>query len=186
MVITLFADRRTLDIADIAGRLALALAPRVPSPGVVVATPRALAQQLSDDVSRVIIADGGRPAEVTQALQQLVTQYPVILVAWSGAPDEQMLAACDASDRVLIVSDPSVASLRATQRALKLCTSLGYGIDKVSVVLHGFADDAPLAPGEAAGVLRREIFWVLPGGGAAGEVRRSSYAGLAERLSART
>lgn len=186
MVILLYADRRTLDIADIAGRLALALAPRIPDPGVVVATPRALASQVRDGVSHVVIADDGSPAGVTQSLQQLEAQYPMIVVAWSGAPDEHVLAACDVSHRVLVVSDPSVASLRATQRALKLCTSLGYGIDKVLVVLHGFADDAPLAPAEAAGVLRREIFWVLPGAAAAASVRNASYAGLASRLSART
>jgi len=182
MVILLYADRRTLDIADIAGRLALALAPRVPDPGVVVATPRALASQVRDGVSHVVIADDGSPADVTLSLQQLVARYPMIVVAWSGAPDEHVLAACDASDRVLVVSDPSVASLRATQRALKLCTSLGYGIDKVQVVLHGFADDAPFAPAEAAGVLRRDIFWVLPGAAAGQGARSASYVGLADRL----
>ncbi len=182
MVILLYADRRTLDIADIAGRLALALAPRVPDPGVVVATPRALASPVRDGVPHVVIPDDGAPAGVTQSLQQLMAQYPMIVVAWLGAPDEHVLAACDVSDRVLLLSDPSVASLRATQRALKLCTSLGYGIDKVRVVLHGFADDATFAPAEAAGVLRREIYWVLPGAAAGHDARSSSYAGLAERL----
>lgn len=182
MVITLYADRRTLDIADIAGRLAHALGPHVSPPGVVVATPRVNVHHPVAGITYAPIAPDGSPASVATELQRLAARYPVTLVAWTGAPNEQTLALCDASDRVLLVSDLSVPSIRATQRALKLCTSLGYGVDKVCVVLHGFAEDGPLAPADAAGALKREIFWVIPSE-ADGEVaREAAYDGLADRL----
>ena len=184
MVITLYADRRTLDIADIAGRLARALAPRFPAPGAVVATTTpggGHAHHRLDGVPYAAFPPGATPAEIVSDLHRLAAQYPVTLVAWSGAPTEQALAACDSSQRVILVSDPSVASIRATQRALKLCSSLGYDAGKVCVVLHGFDADGALGPRDAAGVLKREIFWVLPGT-RDGE-RDAAFEGLADRLS---
>ena len=105
------------------------------------------------------------------------------VVALSGAPSEQALAAFDASDRVLLVSDPSVASIRGTQRALKLCGSLGYGADKTAIVLHDFDEHAPLAPADAAVAFKREIYFTLSAPSAAGD---DSYSRLAGRLMART
>ena len=183
MVITLYADRRTLNIADIAGRLARALAPRIPAPGVVVATPRRRVRDPVAGVAYAPLAPEGTPTEVAEDLQQLASQYGVTLVAWSGAPNEQALAVCDASDRVLLVSDLSVPSIRATQRALKLCTSLGYGREKVCVVLQAPAGDGALAPDDAAEALKREIFWVIPGDGDGEGARSAAYDGLADRLS---
>ncbi|MCC6931054.1 MAG: hypothetical protein IT359_18830 [Gemmatimonadaceae bacterium] len=184
MVITLYADRRTLDIADIAGRLARALASRLPAPGAVVATTKpggGEARLRLGGVPHASFPPGATPAEIVVALQRLAAQYPATIVAWSGAPTEQALAACDSSQRVLLVSDPSVASIRGTQRALKLCSSLGYDAGKVGVVLHGFDADAPLGPRDAADVLKREIFWILPG--ERDRERDKAFEGLAERLS---
>lgn len=182
MVITLYADRRSPDIADIAGRLAQALEVRVRPREVVVATPRALAPAVRTGVAHAPLNDPSSPGTIGGTLRALSQRYAVTLVAVAGAPDEQVLAACDSSDLVLVVSEPSVASLRATQRTLKLCSSLGYGLDKVAVVLHGVADDAPLAPADAALALKRDIFWVIPGEGSDDAERTGAFDGLAERL----
>lgn len=182
MVITLYADRHFPDIADIAGQLARALASRdtalsvalLASPGPVAVAP--------DESGRVAIVDVGGSSDVGAFLRELAPRYAITVVALGGAPNERVLAALDASHRVLLVSDPSVASLRATQRTLKLCASLGYGSDKVAILLHGFADDTALAPAEAAAALKREIFGVLPGPVADSAWRETAYLRLAERL----
>jgi len=184
MVVTLYAERCTLEVAQIAGRLSRALGVRLPPPGVVLAIPHALPRCATVDVAHEIIAKGRTSGDVTADLARLARQYAMTLVTWSGAPDEQVIAALDASDRVLVLSAPSVTSLRWAQRSLRFCSSLGYGIDKISVVLHGFDDDAPLTPFDAADALKRDIFWTLPGGGD-DECSAGAYLGLAERLSAR-
>ncbi|MEO6445613.1 MAG: hypothetical protein ABIZ91_08250 [Gemmatimonadaceae bacterium] len=120
--------------------------------------------------------------EATAWLARTSRRQPLTLVALCGAPNEQVLAAFDASDRVLLLCDPSVASIRGTQRTLKLCGSLGYGIEKTAVVLHDFPDDGPLSPADAAAALRREILWAIPARAAGQAAREAAFAALAARL----
>jgi hypothetical protein len=182
MVITLYGDRRSNDMPDIAGGLARALA-RLDAQWTVVVVGAAAPRDWEDDLrGRVAFREASLPADVGAYLLDLAPKHAVTVVALEGAPNEQVLAALDASSRVVLVSDPSVASLRATQRALKLCTSLGYGSEKVAVLLHGFADDAPLAPAEAAAVLKREIVGTIPGPAVDPAVRALAFGQLARRL----
>lgn len=182
MVITLYADRRFPEIADIGGHLACALASRDTALRVALLASARPVDMAPDDSGRVTVFDVDPSSDVGVHLRNLTPHFAVTVVALGGAPNEQVLAALDASHRVLLVSDPSVASLRATQRTLKLCASLGYGREKVAIVLHGFADDSALAPGEAATALKREVFGVIPGPAADTARRKSSYLRLADRL----
>lgn len=186
MVITVYADRRAHDVADIARRLAHAAAGLVGPQGVVLVGPRMVGDSTSETVTRYVLMESHRPHDVGLLLGDLARRFAVSVVALSGAPDERVLAAFDASDRVLLLSDPSVASIRATQRAMKLCRSLGYGLDKIALVLHDFADDTPLAPADAAAALKCDIYWAIPGSTAGDQARTTSFSRLAERLIAPT
>jgi Flp pilus assembly CpaE family ATPase len=165
MVITVYADRRSNEVGDIAERLTDAIAACVGRDGVILLDPRRLAAP-----------------DASARLRDMAGRYAATVVALSGAPNEQVLAAFDASDRVLLVTHPSVPSIRGTQRTLKLCASLGYGAEKLGVVLHDFGDDAPLGPADAVLALKRDIYWTLEGTQAAEPARMNSYAGLARRL----
>ena len=190
MVITLHADRRVHHAAAIGAQLANAMAPLVRQAGVIFVASRPqldLARHIiPNEIARATLHHGSAAGgDVGAHLLVLAGRYEVTLALLAGAPIESVLSALDASDRILLVSDPSVASLRATQRWLRLCGSLGYGLEKVRVLLFDFAEDAPLAPSEAAAVLKSEIFGVIPGETTSAEQRASSYARLAERLTAR-
>lgn len=180
MVITVYTDRRSSDVADVALRLAHALSTIVAPAGVALLGPRA--QGGADGaVEHAQLAESSSPADVVALLADLAARYAAAVVPLTGPPTEQVLAAFDASHRLLLVSDPSVASMRGTQRTLKLCRSLGYDVARTAVVLHDF-DDAPIAPTDAALAFKREIFWALPGAGASPQERDTAYAGLARRL----
>jgi hypothetical protein len=188
MVIMLVTDRRTSLLADVALRLAegfaMAIAPDASPRQVGLVLPRALRARVGTGVDLVSLPERASAAEVRAALRSVAARHQVTVVAWGGMPTEQALAICDASDRVLVLSRASVPSLRGAQRLLKLCASLGYGMEKVSVVLHGFSDDAPVAPADAASALKREIFWVIPDTPADGS-RDQAFVQLAERLAGR-
>ncbi len=189
MVITLVTDRRTPLLADVALRLAeafaMAIAPDASPRRIGLVLPRTLRARLATDVDLVALPERAAAAEVAAALRAVSAQHLVTVVAWGGMPTEQALAICDASDRVLVMSHASVPSLRGAQRLLKLCASLGYGMEKVAVVLHGFSEDAPVAPADAANALKREIFWVIPDPASGQGSRDRAFIGLAERLAGR-
>lgn len=182
MVITLYADRRSPDLSDIAGGLARALAAQEVGWAVAVVGAGSGSDAVRDGERARVTYRDTPPRDVGARLHELAPRFDVTVVAIEGAPDEQTLAVLDASTRVLLVSDPSVASLRATQRALKRCASLGYGSEKVAVLLHGFADDAPFAPAEAAAVLKREVVGMIPGPAADPAARALAFGQLARRL----
>ncbi len=184
MVITLYADRRFHDVADLAGGLASAMASRDVAVRVAVIAAPQHGDGSAPSVGQFDVLPSGSPGDVSRYLAALSPHFQVTLVALGGAPNEQVLATLDASDRVLLVSDPTVTSLRATQRALRLCVSLGYGSEKVSVLLHGFTDETPLVPAEAAAVLKREILGVIPGPGSDAAARERAFHHVAERLTA--
>ena len=75
---------------------------------------------------------------------------------------ERTLAALDAADRVVLVTELSVTALRSTQRTLGLCRRLGYPDEKLCVVVNRFQSGEVLSPADASDLLKADIFWRLP------------------------
>ncbi len=72
------------------------------------------------------------------------------------------LAAFDASDRIVLVTELTVPSLRSTQRTLAVIRRLGQPDAKVAVVVNRQQSGEVLSPADAQEVLQREIFWRIP------------------------
>jgi len=76
---------------------------------------------------------------------------------------EGTLAALEAADRILVLTDLSVAALRSTQRTLLLCRRLGFDDQKVNVVVNRHQSGGEvLSAVDAQEALKREIFWKFP------------------------
>ena len=90
--------------------------------------------------------------------------------------NERTLAAFDAADRILLVTEGAVPSLRGIQRVLRLCRRLNYPDEKLCVILNQTGASSALPAGDVAVVLKREIYWDIPEGS------RLTTDGLAEKL----
>jgi pilus assembly protein CpaE len=99
---------------------------------------------------------------VTTIIDQLRQHHSFTVVDCEHAMSDRTLAALDAADRVILVTQLNVPALRSTQRTLALCQRLGYADDKVQVVVnrHQALDAVSLADG--AEVLGREFFFKIP------------------------
>ena len=75
---------------------------------------------------------------------------------------DRTLAAFDAADRIVLVTQLTVPALRATKRSLELCERLGYPDSKLFVVVNRFHSGDVVTPGDAKDVLGREVFWKIP------------------------
>ena len=75
---------------------------------------------------------------------------------------ERTLAALDAADRILLVTQLTVPSLRSTQRSLALCRRLGFPAEKLLVVVNRYQSGEVLSLADAADVLKTDVFWKLP------------------------
>jgi len=75
---------------------------------------------------------------------------------------DRTLAALDAADKVVLVTQLNVAALRGTQRTISLCERLGYGHDKLVVVVNRHQANEVLTPSDASTLLNMPIFHLLP------------------------
>ena len=118
----------------------------------------------------------GDAKSVIVALEAIRARFPVSIVELEHQVNERTLAAFDAADRIVIVTEGSVPTLRGTQRVLRLCRRLNYPDEKMCVVVNRFDAPGSLAVTDISAALRREVYWKIP----AGPV--PDVAGLAARL----
>jgi len=118
----------------------------------------------------------GDAKSVIVALDAIRARFPVSIVELEHQVNERTLAAFDAADRIVIVTEGSVPTLRGTQRVLRLCRRLNYPDEKMCVVVN--RSDAPgsLAAADIAVALKREVVWKI------GLADAFDLGGLAERL----
>lgn len=91
-------------------------------------------------------------------------RFPMTVAALGHQVNERTLAAFDAADRIVLVTEGAVPSLRGTQRVLRLCRRLNYPDEKMCVVVNRFDASGALAIADISAALRREVYWKIPAG----------------------
>jgi pilus assembly protein CpaE len=113
----------------------------------------------ADDPEYDDLLDG---ATISTIIDQLRSHFAFTVLDCEHHMSERTLAAMDAADRILLVTQLNVAALRSTQRSLAICRRLGYANDKVCVVINRYQSGETLSLTDASEVLKCEIFWKLP------------------------
>jgi hypothetical protein len=121
-------------------------------------------------------ASVGDAKSVITALDAMRDRFPVSVAELGHQLSERTLAAFDAADRILLVTEGTVTSLRGVQRVLRLCRRLNYPDEKMCVVAKSVDSPGSLAAPDIAAVLKRELFWRIPVGSS------MDVAGLAQKI----
>src|SRR6185295_2183995 len=87
-----------------------------------------------------------RAADVTALIEFLRKNYDRVVIDGVRGFDEISLAALDASNRVVMVLTQDVPAVRNTQRCLDLFHRLGYGTDKLTLVLNRYQKGSKITP----------------------------------------
>jgi pilus assembly protein CpaE len=99
---------------------------------------------------------------VTTIIQHLRQTFLFTVLDCEHQLNERTLAALDAADRIVLVTQLNVGALRSTQRTVQLCSRLGYSKEKVCVVVNRFQSGEVLSPADAEEVLKAPIYFKLP------------------------
>jgi len=146
---------------------------------VIPGTDAALVRR-DDGVWTLAMARGrasvGDAKTVVTALDAMRDRFPVTVAELGHQLSERTLAAFDAADRILLVTEGTVTSLRGVQRVLRLCRRLNYPDEKMCVVAKCVDSPGALAAADIAAVLKRELFWRIPVGSS------TDVEGLARKL----
>jgi pilus assembly protein CpaE len=101
-------------------------------------------------------------ATISTIVDQLRSSFAFTVLDCEHHMSERTLAAMDVADRILLVTQLNVPSLRSTQRTLAIGRRLGYANEKMCVVINRFQSGDVLSLTDAIDVLKCEIFWKLP------------------------
>ncbi|HJU72637.1 MAG TPA: P-loop NTPase [Gemmatimonadaceae bacterium] len=113
----------------------------------------------SDNAEVLELIDSGA---ITTILSHLRSHFAYVIVDTEHFLSDRSLTALDTADRIMLVTQLSVTALRSAQRTLQLFERLGYGENKVAVVVNRHNADEALKVGDAESVLGRPIFAKLP------------------------
>ena len=117
-----------------------------------------------------------RPEHVHALLDALRQKYDFVIVDTASKFDEHILTALDMSDKVLLISDTLVPSVRNTQRCLKVFEKLGYEYDKIVLVVNRCDKRVGAKPKELQQAFEKPIETFVPND--FGPVMNSVDAGL--------
>jgi len=81
-------------------------------------------------------AQGIRPQEIFSILNHLKRWYEYIVIDAGSQLSDNVVTMMDASDRILLVANPDMASLHDVTRFLTISQALAYPADKVMVLLN--------------------------------------------------
>jgi pilus assembly protein CpaE len=98
----------------------------------------------------------------TTVVQQLRKAYNCTVLDCEHQLNDRTLAALDAADRIVLLTELKVPALRAAQRTLGVFRRLGYPNEKLAVVVNRYQSGDVVSPAEAADVLKADIYYRLP------------------------
>ncbi|HEX6050328.1 MAG TPA: hypothetical protein VFZ21_13695 [Gemmatimonadaceae bacterium] len=98
---------------------------------------------------------------VTLTLDTLRAGFAVTVAELEHQVNERTLAAFDGSDRIVMVTEGTVPSLRGTQRVLRLCHRLNYPDEKMCVVVNRYDAAGTIPVADIASILKREVYWKI-------------------------
>jgi pilus assembly protein CpaE len=99
---------------------------------------------------------------IAAILNHLRGHFGITVVDCEHHLSERTLTALDAANRILIVTQLDVPSLRSTQRTLAVCRRLGYDDSKLNVVVNRYQSSDVLPLKDAEDLLQCSIMWKLP------------------------
>jgi len=98
----------------------------------------------------------------TAVLEHLRSHFAFTILDCEHHLTERTLAAMDAADKVLLVTQLTVPALRSTQRTLGVGRRLGYTEDKFLVVVNRQQPSDVLDSSDATNAIKHPVYWQLP------------------------
>ena len=150
--------RPTYSIGDVAGRvehlddelLNSVMTPAGNGLWVLAASER---PEASDEVDAAVIST---------VLARLRANFAFSVIDCEHQVNDRTLAALDAANRVVLVTELQVPAIRSTQRTLGVFRRLGYPAEKLAVVVNRHGSGDVLSVAEAADVLKEDVFSTIP------------------------
>jgi pilus assembly protein CpaE len=107
-------------------------------------------------------AQGIRPEDLYRVVQTLQHVFPNIIVDGGNNLNENTVTYMDLSDRILLVLNPDLASLRDVRQFMEVAKTLSYPPQKILLILNLIGRKADVKREEIEQILKMKIFGRIP------------------------
>ncbi|KAF0107484.1 MAG: pilus assembly protein CpaE [Chloroflexi bacterium] len=107
-------------------------------------------------------AQGIRPDDLFKVIQALQQVYPNIIIDGGSHLNENTVTYMDSSDKVLVVLNPDLASLRDVRQFMEISQTLSYPPGKIFFILNLTGRKADVKREEIENILKMKIFGKIP------------------------
>ncbi|MEL7591793.1 MAG: AAA family ATPase [Anaerolineaceae bacterium] len=107
-------------------------------------------------------AQGIRPEDLFKVVQALQHVFPNIIVDGGNNLNENTVTYMDLSDRILLVLNPDLASLRDVRQFIEVTKTLSYPLQKTQLILNLIGRKADVKREEIEQILNMKIFGRIP------------------------
>ena len=107
-------------------------------------------------------AQGIRPENLFNMIQSLQQVYPNIIIDGGNNLNENTVTYMDSSDKILLVLNPDLASMRDVRQFMEISATLSYPKDKTLLILNLCGRKADVKKEEIEAILKMKIFGKIP------------------------
>jgi pilus assembly protein CpaE len=126
--------------------------------------------------SNIQVAHGLRPDDLYSVMVGLQRFFDFVVIDAGSSLSENTVTLMDASDRIMVVGTPDLASLRDVSRFIQISQSLSYPSEKILVVLNREGQLGGVKTKDIESTLKRQVFAKIPDDGQ--NVQRSLNRGV--------
>ena len=113
----------------------------------------------------IIEAQGIEPENLFKVIQSLQTVFPNIIIDGGNNLNENTVTYMDSSDKILLVLNPDIASMRDVRQFMDVSATLSYPKDKMLLILNLTGRKADVKREEIEKILNMKIFGKIPADG---------------------
>ena len=117
--------------------------------------------------SNIQVAQGIRTDDLYAVFDKVQRMFDLVVIDAGGSLTENTVTFLDASDRIILLANPDMASLSDTSHFLQLTRSLAYSSEKVLIVLNRLGMAGGIKLRDIQNVLHNGLFAEIPDGGSA-------------------
>ena len=103
-----------------------------------------------------------RPENLFTVVQGLQQMYPYIIIDGGNNLDENTVTYMDSSDKILLVFNPDLASMRDIRQFMEISKTLSYEKEKILYILNMTGRKADVRSEEIEKILNMKIFGSIP------------------------
>lgn len=107
-------------------------------------------------------AQGIRPDDLYKVILGLQATFPITLIDGGNFLQENTVTYMDASDKILLIMNPTLASIRDVRQFIEVCKTLLYPPEKIILVLNNTGHKADIRSEEIEKILGRKITCAIP------------------------